>query len=147
VVLRARFANRVWEWQGRIVRTDASIDVNSRVVYAVAEIEQPFAREEGSDRPPLAPGLFVNATISGRQLPQVALLPRSALRSDGTVMVVDAQQRAQQRPVQVLQGDSSQIWVQGLASGERVIVRESTLILAGMSVAVDGVSELAGGGR
>ena len=147
VILRARFANQVWEWQGRIVRTDASIDVNSRVVYAVAEIEQPFAREEGSDRPPLAPGLFVNATISGRQLPQVALLPRSALRSDGTVMVVDAQHRAQQRPVQVLQGDSSQIWVQGLASGERVIVRESTLVVAGMSVAVDGVSELAGGGR
>ena len=45
VTLRARFADREWEWQGRIVRTDASIDVDSRVVYAVAEVEQPFQRD------------------------------------------------------------------------------------------------------
>ena len=79
VVLRARFANRMWEWQGRVVRTDASIDVDSRVVYAVAEVQQPFAREPGSRRPPLSPGLFVHASINGRELQAVSVLPRSAL--------------------------------------------------------------------
>ena len=29
VALQARFANRLWEWEGRIVRTDASIDVET----------------------------------------------------------------------------------------------------------------------
>jgi RND family efflux transporter MFP subunit len=145
VTLRARFANKAWEWQGRIVRTDANIDENSRVVYAVAEVEQPFAREEGSERPPLAPGLFVNATISGRQLPRVSLLPRSSLRSDGSVMVVDAQQRAQVKQVAVLQSNADQVWVQGLERGERVIVREPTLTVAGMVVTVNPVNELAGG--
>jgi multidrug efflux pump subunit AcrA (membrane-fusion protein) len=145
VTLRARFANKAWEWQGRIVRTDANIDENSRVVYAVAEVEQPFAREQGSERPPLAPGLFVNATISGRQLPRVSLLPRSSLRSDGSVMVVDAQQRAQVKPVAVLQSNADQVWVQGLERGERVIVREPTLTVAGMVVTVNPVEELAGG--
>jgi RND family efflux transporter MFP subunit len=146
VTLRARFANKMWEWQGRIVRTDASIDVNSRVVYAVAEIDKPFAREPGSERPPLAPGLFVNATISGRELNQVSLLPRSALRSDGSVMIVDAQQLTQVRQVQVLQSNSDQAWVHGLEAGERVIVREPTPVtVAGMEVSVNNVGELAGG--
>jgi hypothetical protein len=133
----------MWEWQGRIVRTDASIDVDSRVVYAVAEIDKPFAREPGSERPPLVPGLFVNATIGGKQLTQVSQLPRSALRSDGSVMIVDARQRAQVRQVQLLRGNASQVWVQGLEDGERVIVREPTLVVAGMEVSVNNVAELA----
>lgn len=144
VVLSARFANRMWEWQGRIVRTDASIDENSRVVYAVAEIDKPFAREPGSDRPPLSPGLFVSAAISGRQLPNVVLLPRSALRSDDSVMIVDAQRKAQVREVRVLQSSSGQLWVQGLARGDRVIVREPAATLADMEVTVNEVAEPAG---
>lgn len=145
VQLRARFAGRQWQWQGRIVRTDASIDIDSRVVYAVAEVEKPFAREAGSERPPLSPGLFVNATISGRQIGGVSELPRSALRNDGTVMTIDAQQRARSRDVRVLQSSEGLIWVQGLAAGERVIVREPRLIFAGSEVAVDTVVDLASG--
>jgi RND family efflux transporter MFP subunit len=144
VQLRTRFANKEWEWRGRLVRTDASIDVDSRVVYAVVEIENPFARDPETERPPLSPGLFVNATISGRSLPQVTQLPRSALRSDGSVMIVDSKQRAESRAVQVLQSDTSNVWVQGLSKGEQVIVNEPTLILAGMKVSVN-VAELAGG--
>jgi RND family efflux transporter MFP subunit len=144
VRLRARFASKEWEWQGRLVRTDASIDVDSRVVYAVAEIEKPFARDPDSERPPLSPGLFVSATISGRPLPQVTQVPRSALRSDGSVMIVDSKQRAESRVVQVLQSNSSHAWLQGLKQGEQVIVNEPTLILAGMKVSAN-VAELASG--
>jgi RND family efflux transporter MFP subunit len=144
VRLRARFANKEWEWQGRLVRTDASIDVDSRVVYAVAEIEKPFARDPDSERPPLSPGLFVSATISGRPLPQVTQVPRSALRSDSSVMIVDSKQRAESRVVQVLQSNSNHAWLQGLKQGEQVIVNEPTLILAGMKVSVN-VAELASG--
>jgi RND family efflux transporter MFP subunit len=144
VQLRTRFANKAWEWEGRLVRTDASIDVDSRVVYAVVEIENPFARDPETERPPLSPGLFVNATISGRSLPQVTQLPRSALRSDGSVMIVDSKQRAESRAVQVLQSDTSNVWVQGLSKDEQVIVNEPMLILAGMKVSVN-VAELAGG--
>jgi RND family efflux transporter MFP subunit len=141
VLLRAEFANRMWEWQGYVVRTDASIDENSRLVYAVAEVDKPFARAADSDRPPLSPGLFVEATISGRPVPGVALLPRSALRTDGGVMVVGEDQRVAVRPVDVLQSDADRVWVQGLKAGERVIVRASALLLTGMEVTVQAVPE------
>jgi RND family efflux transporter MFP subunit len=146
VVLEARFANQTWQWDGRIVRTDASIDVNSRVVYAVAEIPRPFAREEGSERPPLAPGLFVNATINGRQIENVVELPRNALRTDGSVMIVDAQRRAQPREVDVLQSNAKVMWVQGLERGDRVIVSDPTIAVAGREVTVNPDSALAGRG-
>ena len=136
MALEARFAGRMWEWQGRIVRTDASIDVNSRVVYAVVEVDKPFAREAGSRRPPLAPGLFVNARISGREFSDVSLLPRSALRSDDTLMVVDRDESVRVRQVKVLRSTSEQVWVQGLEQGERVIVREPGLTFEGMKVVV-----------
>jgi RND family efflux transporter MFP subunit len=60
VILSARFADREWQWQGRVVRTDPSIDVDSRVVYAVVEVERPFVQEANSERPPLGIGLFVH---------------------------------------------------------------------------------------
>ncbi len=147
VRLRATFGGREWSWQGRIVRTDASIDAQTRVVYAVAEIAAPFAPGPDGDRPPLVPGLFVHATIEGRSLPAVAGLPRSALRSDDTVMVVDARQQVAAKPVSVLQSEDGQVWVQGLNRGDRVIVREPTATIAGMRVEVNEVARVAGAGR
>lgn len=146
VNLRARFAGRDWEWTGHIVRTDASIDENSRVVYAVAEVDRPFAREEGSSRPPLSPGMFVHASVAGRELAGVAEIPTTALRNDDTVLLVGSRDTAESRPVQVLDSDGRRAWVQGLEPGERVIVRDAPRLVAGGSVQVRGSSAVAGGG-
>lgn len=145
VLLRARFADQDWRWQGNIVRTDASIDVDSRVVYAVVEVEQPFARSEATDRPPLAIGLFVEAEISGRSLDGVVTLPRSALRNDDTVLLVDAEDRIQPRPVRVLKSSLRQVWIQGVRDQERVVVSSLPVAVAGMSVTVQEVPSLAAG--
>ncbi len=146
VTLTARFANREWEWQGRMVRTDASIDEDSRVVFAVVEVEKPFSRGENSERPPLSPGLFVDALISGRALPQVSELPRSALYNDDTVMVVDKDMLTRRMSVSVLDSTASQVWVQGLDQGDRVIVRQPPNVVAGMTVRLHSTAELAGEG-
>jgi RND family efflux transporter MFP subunit len=142
VTLQVPFANKIWHWQGRIVRTDASIDESSRLVYAVAEVDKPFAHEPGNERPPLAPGLFVDATITGRPLPGVALLPQSALRSDDSVLIVDDESRVQVQPVTVLQSAGDRIWVQGLEVEARVIVREPGRLAAGMQVATNAIAGL-----
>ncbi|MFT6368663.1 MAG: hypothetical protein ACJARI_004129, partial [Bacteroidia bacterium] len=36
-------------------------------------------------------------------------------------------------------------WVQGLVTGDRVIIRESALTVAGMQVSVNNVTQVAGG--
>ena len=75
----------------------------------------------------------------------MSLLPRSALLRNGMVMVVDGQQRVREREVQVLQSDPGQLWVQGLAAGERVIAREPALAVAGSQVTARTVTALAVG--
>lgn len=144
VALRARFADREWEWSGRVVRTDATIDVDSRVVYAVVEVEKPFVRDPASDRPPLSIGLFVEAEIQGRQLSQVATLPRNALRNDGSVLLVDADDRLQSRQVRVLKSNAREVWVQGLRQGERVVTSQPSVAVEGMAVTVRQAGSLLG---
>jgi RND family efflux transporter MFP subunit len=145
VKLHAAFANREWEWEGRVVRTDASIDESSRVVYAVAEVDKPFARDPTGERPPLSPGLFVNAIISGREIKGIAELPASALLSDDVVLVVAADGYVHSQAVTVMDRNSRQVWVQGLDSGQKVVVGGATLALSGTQVEVNPVEKLATG--
>ena len=142
VTLSASFADQIWYWPGKIVRTDSSIDIDSRVVYAVAEINQPFARELGSRRPPLSMGLFVQAEISGREIASVVTLPRRALRSDGTLLLVDSDNRLFYRKTSMLKTDSSQVWVRGLPAGSRVVVSHLPIAVAGMEVSPLGVTQI-----
>ena len=147
VTLRARFADREWEWFGQVVRTDASIDVDSRVVYAVVEVKNPYQPGDAPARPPLAIGLFVEAEIQGRELQQVVNLPRNALRNDGTVLLVDDADRLQVREVRVLKSNPTQVWVQGLNLNDRVVVSRPALAIAGMLVNPRSVEGLARGAQ
>ena len=88
VTLRAQFAGREHTWQGRIVRTEAEIDPQSRMVQAVARVADPYGQGGRPGRPPLAVGMFVEAEIEGRWTSSV-VLPRVALRGGDTVYVID----------------------------------------------------------
>ena len=66
VLLRGRFAGTEYTWKGRIVRTEGEIDPHTRMIHAVARVDDPYGRGEDPERPPLAVGLFVTAEIAGR---------------------------------------------------------------------------------
>ncbi len=136
VRLVGRFGGRDWHWQGTITRTDASIDVRSRVMYAVAEIRDPFVVDASSGRPPLMIGQFVEAQISGREQDNAIALPRQALRPENTLWLVDDNRRLQIMPVVVLQSDDNQVLVQGdFDASIEVIVSALNLVVPGMSLA------------
>jgi hypothetical protein len=61
--------------------------------------------------------------------------------------VVDNQQRAQTKPVDVLQSTSHRMWVSGLDRGDRVIVSDPSVAVAGMEVTVNDSAALAGRGN
>ena len=56
VLLSARFAGAEQQWTGRIVRTEGEIDPESRMIHAVARVENPYETVAG--RPPLRPADF-----------------------------------------------------------------------------------------
>lgn len=135
VTLRAEFAGRRHEWQGRIVRTEGEIDPTSRMVHVVARVKDPYARGDDPDRPPLAAGLFVEAEIEGRTVDAVSVLPRAALRPDGRILVVDPESRLRFREVELLRATRDELLLTaGLEAGERVCLSPLEAAIDGMPV-------------
>ena len=136
VSLRATFAGREHTWQGRVVRTEGEIDAKSRMVHVVARVENPYGIEEAdSARPPLAIGLFVRAEIEGPLADGITIVPRSALRDDRLLMVVDADDRMRLRDVDVMRIDREEVLIRTrLGAGERVCVSPLEVVVEGMRV-------------
>jgi len=121
VRLRASSGDSRVAWAGRIVRSEGEIAQRSRMVNAVARVEDPYGLASQRGRPPLTVGLFVEAEILGRTLEDVVVLPRSAVTANGEVLVVDETDRLRTRNVEVVRVDGERVLVAaGLAPGERV---------------------------
>lgn len=141
VTLRATLGGEPVEWSAQISRTDPVIDEQSRSIYAVATVEKPFALEQA----PLLPGLFVEAEIEGKPLAFVTRLPRSALRTDSHVLLVDGESKVFDKSVTTVYSDGISVWLRGLESGERVVVGEDALLLGGMTVTPQPANQFAQG--
>jgi len=74
-------------WQGRIVRTEGTLDENSLELFAIARVEDPFGLRSKS--PPLRIGQPVVGLIAGRVLTNVLALPRVAVRQLDQIHLVD----------------------------------------------------------
>jgi len=122
----------VWRtWEARLVRFEATVDPASRLIYAVAEIEEPFAQE-------LRRGMFLEAEIEGRQLDGVFVLPRFALRGSNTVYVVSEEGSLTTRVVEIVKTDAEKaILSGGLAAGDRVVTSPIAYFVENMPVEIE----------
>jgi RND family efflux transporter MFP subunit len=137
VKLTARFAGRDHSWRGRIVRTEGEIDARTRMVNAIAQVQDPYARGRNSSRPPLAVGMFVKAEIQGIRVRNAIRLPRTALHEGDTVFVVDSGSRLRFRQVDVLRREREVVLIRGgIEEGERICVSPLEAAVNGMSVEV-----------
>ena len=137
VVLSTTFAGERHEWQGRIVRTEGEIDPATRMIHAVARVDNPYAPGENPRRPPLNAGMFVHAAIEGIHVEDVAVLPRVALRTGSRVWVVDADSRLRYRDVVVLRTTEADVIVsEGLGDGELVVLSPLDATTDGMTVRI-----------
>lgn len=135
VTFRAAVGGRPAEWQGYLERMDGAVDDDNRVWYAVAYVDDPYDIQGRRESAPLVVGLFVEAEITGRQIADVYRLPRSALRNEDQVLVVDADNRLRQRRVEVLRTDFASVYVAaGIAVGERVCVSPVDTFVDGLLV-------------
>ncbi|MCG8590406.1 MAG: efflux RND transporter periplasmic adaptor subunit [Proteobacteria bacterium] len=139
VELTGQLAGRTHTWVGRIVRTEGAIDPRTRMVRAVARVEDPYGLTGDGGAPPLAVGLFVDARIHGRQQADLIVLPRAAVRGEDQVAVVDSGERLRLRRVAVARTGREQVWVRdGLDPGDRVCVSPLEIAVDGMRVRVSG---------
>ncbi len=141
VQLYADFAGRQHHWQGRIVRVEGEIDQHSRMVHVIAQVDDPYGRDEGQDQIPLAVGLFVEAVIEGNSAEGVYVVPRAAVRGN-QVLVVDAEQKLRFREVKILRNDRENAVISGgLTPGTLICVSNMEAVSDGMKVRTVSESE------
>lgn len=139
VTLSANIGGQQHQWRGEIVRTEGTIDPNSRQLYAVASVEAPYSTS--GERPPLRVGQYVQAELAGKILKDVIVIPRAALREDREVLVVDELNTLQRREVEVQWKDGEIAVIgAGLEAGEIISLTTLGTVVNGTRVraTVDG---------
>lgn len=143
VVLRRSVGGKTYKWQGKIVRTEASIDIQSRMTYAVAEVQNPFKTDPNSDRPPLSIGLFVEAEIAGRQMDNAIELPKRIIYRGNEVLVLNDNNEVSFARLTVVQSGTNSVVTNSFAPGTRIVGTRIALPVPGMRVDVSAASATA----
>jgi RND family efflux transporter MFP subunit len=135
VTLQAKFAGKTFKWQGNIVASEGVIDEETRQLYVIAQVQDPYNRKDKPGKAPLSTGLFVQATIQGKILENVFALPRSALYGKHQLLIVK-NARIYLQKVDVLRLESNRIIVRGLLPGQQVVTHRMKNVIDGMRVQI-----------
>jgi RND family efflux transporter MFP subunit len=139
VTLTADGAVTGGEWKAEIVRTEGVVDEASRVIYAVAEVVDPYGVLGLSRQAELKMGSFVRAEIQGLRADDVVVLPRSVLRPDDTVLVANAERKLEIRPVTVVRAEPRKVYIsEGVEGGELIVTTSMDAPIPGTQLAVTG---------
>ena len=135
VDLSAIVAGKLQNWQGQLTRLDAAIDSDTRSLFGLVEVRDPYGANASQNAMPLAVGLYVNADIYGRQIENATVIPREALRAGDNVFVLNAEQRLEIRNVSVVHGSETEAVIgNGVKPQDRVITSSIRNPIPGMSL-------------
>ena len=135
VTLSAVLSGQTRYWEAQLVRTDSAIDAQTRVLYAIAQVQDPYGEGSSSDGTPLPVGMFVDAEIQGRQVNNAVQLPRSALRGADQVFVAREGGSLEIRTVDVITSSSNSVVLRsGVNDREYVITSPVRSAVTGMPI-------------
>jgi len=144
VDLVSRIGNQDYHWTGKLSRTEGVLDTRTRVLFSVVQIADPYnlnSRNSGNNEwndEPLRIGTYVNATIRGRMLEDVIVLPRYTLQANSIIWTADAEGRLRPKTVEVLTINGDDVYISsGLENGDRVILTRLENPLNGSPVQIN----------
>ncbi len=139
VTLTGFYGGEEHHWQGKLVRTEATIDPNSNTVQTIIRVQQPTSIDKlspvGVHNIPLPIGLFVQANIVGKRVNDIIALPRSVIRNNNQVLVVDRENKMYFRDVEIYRLEEERVLINaGLLPGEVICISPIQAVIDGMSV-------------
>lgn len=123
---------------GQIIRTENVVDENTRSLYAVARIKDPYLRQVEADSTvePIPIGQFVECTIPSRPIPALVKLPRKALRDRSQIVLVDSNDLIEIREIEVIYGNDQSVYIEGVETGERIVLTSPAQRIKGEKVVI-----------
>jgi RND family efflux transporter MFP subunit len=127
-----------YDRQGRIVRTTGEVDPMSRMTKVVIEVQDPYGLlHEGNARKALVSGSFVDVSIKGGRLKDVFLVPRTSVRDNDTVWIMDKDNLLNIQNVQIVRYERENVLVQdSLKDGDRIVLTNISGAADGMKLRV-----------
>ncbi|MDC0214665.1 efflux RND transporter periplasmic adaptor subunit [Gammaproteobacteria bacterium] len=138
VILKADLGGGSFTWRASVTRTGGVFDPQSRVLYLVAEVLDPYDLA-GNDQIPLLMGTFVSAEIEGRPGGELFLIPRYSMPRGNTLWLVDEESRIYPQEVSVVRRDDDYVYVsEGIEGGDQYCLTPIAQPLPGMKVRFSG---------
>lgn len=135
VVLTSTVAGQPTTWTGHLVRSEGVLDPQSRVIFGVVEVTDPYNQAGQTHGEPLRFGRFVEVAVEGIEVTNVIRLPRYALLADNSVWVVDNERRLQRKNVSIVRSEAQHVFIDdGLQAGDWVVLTQLTNALPSMKV-------------
>tara|TARA_B100000700_G_scaffold103277_2_gene116472 strand:+ start:602 stop:1774 length:1173 start_codon:yes stop_codon:yes gene_type:complete len=129
VSLQSDIAGKAVTWQGTIVRNEGVVDKRSRMTYLVAYVNTPYQHSV-----PLRFGAYTNATITGKQLRNAAIIP-SHLIKENRVALLNNDNTLEFSALNVIREQDGMAYVDtGLTTGEQLITSALEYPTEGMAL-------------
>ncbi|MEM7673292.1 MAG: efflux RND transporter periplasmic adaptor subunit [Verrucomicrobiota bacterium] len=119
----------------RVVRTENVIDRESRVLFAIARLDDPYARLSKSDKETIRIGSFVTAELESSKLKNVFKIPSSAVKGVDKIAIVDDENKITFRETEVVLADGAYVYVRrGIEEGDLICLTSPQSLYTGTLV-------------
>ena len=139
VVLQTQLVGETVSWAAVITRSEGVFDADTRVLYLVAQVADPYGLQRGAEgaQVPLMMGTFVSAQIAGRPGGDLFVVPRQSIYRGETIWLVDDDSTIRPARVDVVRADENFFYISdGLMEGDRYCATAVEQPLPGMKVRV-----------
>ncbi|MCH2156432.1 MAG: efflux RND transporter periplasmic adaptor subunit [Opitutales bacterium] len=128
--------------QAEVIRTENVIDRDSRVLFAVARLKDPYAWLYGGGHEPIRIGSFVTAELESVPIEAVFKVPTSAIRGVDEVAVINEENRISFSKLQVLLADGDFVYARdGLEEGDLICLTSPQSLYSGTLVSWEADTE------
>ena len=134
VVFTSTTSRKKSQWNGKVVRTSAALDADSRQIKVIAQIDNPFVAKEGVSSP-VRIGQYLEGSIRGKTFKNIYVLSSAAVRQNKEILLLK-EGKIHIVPVEVLFNTSKSAVVrpQEKVVGEQLIVTTMNQAIEGMKV-------------
>ena len=124
-------------WDATLVRTEGAIDETARQLHVIAQIDDPFGRDN-EGQTPLKIGQYVTATLEGKTLPQALVIPNNTIYQ-GTYVYIVEDDILRRRNIEIeWQNDAEAVIGAGLMPGDVLVTTPLGQVSSGIRVSVVG---------
>jgi RND family efflux transporter MFP subunit len=119
-----QIGGNTYTWDGRVVRSTGEVDHKSRMMQLIVEVRDPYGLHNKKDAasPALAAGTFVEVHIKGKALKEVFIIPRTSLRDNRTIWVMDKENKLRIKDVTLLRMEKENVIIsKGIAEGDMIV--------------------------